>query len=241
MAETLDVLAVGAHPDDVEIFFGGTIATLVEAGRRVGVLDVTGGEMGTHGSAADRAKEAAQAAEVLGLTMRKTLDLPDGRLEDNRGARTLVLRVIRQWQPRLLVSFTPDITRHPDHGAVGRIVKAAAFLAQVGKLEPDLSPYAPPALLFFNEDHGARPDLIADVSASWERKVAAIRCYRSHAAVWGLETDHDVQQPMFGTFWNKLESRARFLGSQIGANYGEALFVARPLATKDVFSLLVGR
>ena len=234
MVEQLDVLAIGAHPDDVEVFVGGSLLRLRAQGYRVGVADLTVGEAGTHGTADDRRREASEAAAILGLSHREILDLPDSGLSDIDEQRRIVVRLLRRLRPRLVLCFYPGPSRHPDHGTSGQLVKAAAFLSCVGKIEPDLPPIKPPRLLHYRELNAEEPSVVIDISDHWQEKAAAIRAYASHREVWGLVDEESIERPQPMTMWDKVESRARFLGSTAGGRYGEGLWSEGSLKLADM-------
>ena len=174
----LDALVIGAHPDDAEISLGGTILCMVDAGRRVGVLDLTRGEMGTRGTAEDRDAETAAATEALGIAWRGNLGLPDGRVEVDIASREKIARTLRELEPDVVLAHHPT-DLHPDHAACGELARQAWYLSGLKRLaELDGGPSArrPARLMHFLGHVPFEPTLVVDVSAVWERKVEAIRC-----------------------------------------------------------------
>lgn len=175
----LDVLAIGAHPDDAELFAGGTLALEAKAGRRVGVLALTRGEMATRGTVAGRAEEFAASARTLGLAAHAALGLPDGGLADTLEQRLAVARVLRAWRPRVLLTHAPG-DRHPDHDAAHALVRAAAFLANVGGAPVEGARHEVERLWFFvGNPSGAapHPTVVVDTTSTHALKLAALRCY----------------------------------------------------------------
>jgi len=230
----LDLLVVGAHPDDAEISMGGTILRWATAGKRVGVVDATRGEMGTRGTAEDRDRETARATEVLGLAHRSNLELPDGRVEDTLPAREALARVLRDLAPEVVISHHPT-DHHPDHAATGRLVRQAWYLSGLKRLaQEDGGPAArrPPRVFHFMSHVPFPPTLVIDVTPVWEQKVAAVRCYASQLSP---EDEHDRGEHFLSgsdILW-RMETKARTYGEMIGARYGEPLFAFGPLACAD--------
>lgn len=231
----LDALIVAAHPDDAEICVGGSILKLVDAGLRVGIVDVTRGEMGTRGTRAERDAETAAANQLMRLSARRNLDLPDGRVQVNVEAREKLARVLRDHAPEIvLAQHTEDL--HPDHAATGRLAREAWYLSGLSRLaQLDGGPPAarPKRLYHFMGHVPFEPTLVVDIGDVWERKVALVRCYASQLAPAG---DGDSGQHfLFGAdILSRMETRARFFGERIGARVGEPLLALGPLATAKI-------
>jgi len=237
-APSCDALFLGAHPDDVEILAGGTVAQLVAMGRRVIVADATRGEMSSRGTLEERAQEAADSAEILGVK-RMNLGLPDGRVgEDVAGATKAVAQLIRSTRPRTIFTHEPD-DHHPDHNALSKAVKDAFFQANVLKYDTGQPRHKTHRLFHFV---GARdrwplaPSFVVDITDSWETKLAALRAFRSqlhNPDYKGPETyvSSDIA-------WHFLEGRAAFFGCLIGVRYAEAFRAVAPLRVDDPTQLL---
>jgi len=227
----LDVLAVAAHPDDAEISVGGTLLGLVAAGRRVGVIDLSRGELGTRGTAETRAAETARATALLGLAVRENLGLSDGRVEPSLEARERLAAAFRRHRPRLVLAHHPE-DLHPDHSACGRLAREAWYLSGLARLAEQADDGAParrPERLFHYLGHVPfEPTLVVDVGEHWARKVELIRCYASQLEPEG---EHDRGQHfLFGAdILGRAETKARFYGERIGRRYGEPLWHAGPL------------
>jgi len=226
----LDALVVAAHPDDAEISLGGTLLRLIAAGRRVGILDLTRGEMGTRGTADDREAETRAANRVLGSPWRVNLELPDSRVTVDVPGRERLARLLREQAPRLVFAqHTEDL--HPDHAACGRLAREAWYLSGLSRLaERDGGPPAQrPRHLFHYMGHVPfEPTLVVDVSAVWERKVELIRCYASQLAPQGA--GDRGQHLLFGAdILARAEIRARYWGERIGVAFGEPLLHRGPL------------
>lgn len=183
VGEPLDVLAVAAHPDDAELLCGGALAKSADAGERTGILDLTAGEAGSSGTPDLRAKEAAVAAEVLGVAVRRCVNLPDAGIINDRRARIAVADLIRVLRPRVVVTHWLH-GRHPDHGAAARLVRDASFLAGLRNFPAGGRPHRPQKVVYalsFRED-APKPTFVLDVTAQLDRKIAALAAYGSQFA-----------------------------------------------------------
>lgn len=241
----LDALAIGAHPDDVELGCGGTVASLVGAGRKVGILHLTRGERGTRGTAEERIKEAERAAEALGAAFLDFLDCGDGSLRTGEKEEDDLIWVLRRTRPRLLLGPTPS-DRHPDHGRAHRLVEAAAFYAGL-RARGDGKPHRPAAVFSYMQHDPFEPRFVVDVTEAWPRKLASLAAYRSQLH----QEDEDPsggearpQEPMTKVatpeFARSVEGRARHFGLMIGAELGEPFWSRLPIAVRDPFAVLPG-
>lgn len=232
----VDILAVGAHPDDVEIACGGYLAAAVRQGYRTGIVDLTRGEMGTKGNPEIRAAEAAAGARLLGAAFRVNLGLPDSRVLDDPVAATRLAAVIRQARPTLLLGHHAQ-DRHPDHRGANALTQRAAFYAALRKLEIGGLPFHPvDRLLYFPINEELAPSFVVDVSATWETKLAAIK---AHVSQFGAGTA-EIDRRFFGKddYLRAFEDRARAMGNLIGAAYGEGFVLLDALAVPDPVALL---
>jgi bacillithiol biosynthesis deacetylase BshB1 len=244
MYTPVDILAFGAHPDDVEISCGGVLIAAHDAGRRTAVVDLTRGEMASRGTAEERDAEAAAAAEIMGLTARRNLDLGDGRLMDTQELRDLVAAEIRRFKPRLILAPYPG-DRHPDHDAAGRLVQAASFYARMKNRvlcdretgEP-LESHSPGLVLVFPMHELERPTLVVDVTTVHARKIEAVRAYRSQF----LNPMPDDYQ-FIGThdYLHMIQARGAYYGTMIQAAYGEPFLARSPLRVQDILALNGGK
>lgn len=239
-----DVLAFGAHPDDLEIGCGGTLALLAKQGREVVLVDFTRGELGTRGTPAERAAEAAEAARVLGAAARLCLELPDGFLPfadpaSGIPARQLAVQravdAIREHRPRLLLATYPS-DAHPDHAVVGEVVKQARYLAGLKKWRAASERHRPDLLLHYFEHEQHPPTLLVDVSAVIETKIAAIRCHRSQ--LHDPARNEPTTALTHPAFVERRIARDRFWGLQAGVEHAEPLFSLTPPKIADPMSLL---
>jgi len=230
----LDALVIAAHPDDAEISLGGTMLKLLASGKRVGVLDLTRGEMGTRGTQADRDAETEAATRLLGLAWRGNLELPDSRVVPGVEARERLAALLREQAPRVVFAqHTQDL--HPDHAACGRLAREAWYLSGLARVaERDGGgPARRPRFLFHYMGHVPfEPTLVVDVSAVWSRKVELIRCYSSQLAP-GDAKDRGEHLLFGADILARAETRARYWGERIGALHGEPLLHEGPLPIQE--------
>jgi bacillithiol biosynthesis deacetylase BshB1 len=233
-----DALFIGAHPDDVEILAGGTVARLARAGRRVVIADATRGEMGTRGTPVERAVEAADAARILGVE-RVNLDLPDGRIaEDVPGAVRRVVETLRALRPRIV--FVHEFgDHHPDHNALAQAVRFACFQSNVLKYDTGQERFRPSRLFHYvgsRQRWPNRPDFVVDITDVWPVKLEALRAHRSQLA------NPDYQGPetyvSSDLAWHMIEMRAGFFGGLINVRYGEGFTADAPLRLDDPLGLV---
>lgn len=233
LPERADVMAFGAHPDDVEIGCGGLLARAAGDGRKVLIVDLTRGEQGSRGTPEERKKEAAEAAAVLGAEGRLNLCLPDRGIDNREKYLAKVVAVIRLFRPRLVL-LPPWQDRHPDHEKASRLVQEAVFAAGLRKMLPELNPYRPEQVLYYYLGSTPfLPHIIVDVSNHHEIKERAIAAHRSQFGDGGWEAI--VSQ---GGYPYLLDSRDRFFGALIGGRYGEGYMSRGPLPLPDPLSSL---
>ncbi|UVI32423.1 bacillithiol biosynthesis deacetylase BshB1 [Paenibacillus spongiae] len=226
MDGSVDIAAFGAHPDDVEIGMGGTIAKHVDAGYRVAICDLTEAEMSSNGTVETRKQEAAEAASLLGLADRSCLALPDRGLTGSADQIEAIVREIRRLRPRIV--FAPYwADRHPDHGACSRLVEEAVFNAKLRKYLPELPPVNVEQLLFYYINDSADVSLIVDVSTHYDRKISALRSYRSQFEKVGSGEDR-VQTPLTDRYVERVEARDLLLGQTRQLAYAEGFAIKRP-------------
>ncbi len=233
MTYAVDVLAFGPHPDDVELFCGGTLRALVLRGRTVAVVDLTRGERASHGTPAERAAETAAASAILGLTHRENLGLPDTQLDArDRGQLARVIEVIRRLRPELILAPWSE-ERHPDHVATHALVTQATFYAGVRKVEtePPSERFVPRQLLHYAMRHHMIPSLVVDTSAVAADKRAAIACYASQV---GRKPGEDPTLISSPRALDAIDARDRYFGSMIGTSHGEPLRAAQVLGVTDL-------
>jgi len=234
MEEALDVLAVGTHPDDLEIACGGTLLLLGNRGHRVGAVDLTRGELGTRGSAELRAEETAAAGRILKLYVRENLGIPDGHIENNVDNRLRVIRVLRRYRPRLVLAPYWE-ERHPDHVHASRLVTEAAFQSGLSRIETGQESFRPYRVLFYVSRVGFRPSFVVDISETFERKMEALRCYRSQFHDDQTASRSGERQTLISTPYAQevFETIFRYYGAMVGARYGEPFLLREPLELVD--------
>jgi N-acetylglucosamine malate deacetylase 1 len=234
---TVDILAIAAHRDDVELTCGGTLIKAARQGRRTAVLDLTQGEMGTLGSAALRAAEASRAAEVMGLVARENLNLPDAGIVNTPETRTVLARVIRRYRPRVVIAPSRQ-GRHPDHIATAQLVRDACFLAGLAKVAPELPKHRPHKVLHsitYRQDF-ERPSFVVDISDEFEQKLEAVRCYSSQ---FDGATQAGEVYPNGEPLYDLVRHYAAYYGALIRTRYGEPFVTTEVVRVDDVVGMEV--
>ncbi len=238
MSDTVDIVFFGAHPDDIELSAGGTAARLVKDGLRVGLVDLTRGEMGTRGTPQTRKREAANAAKALGATFRQQLDFGDGNLQTGREQELEIISILRQRRPKLVIAPYPD-DRHPDHTRTGRIVTDAWFYAGLKALKSDLPAHRPQMVLYYLQNYMVPPSFVVDVTASWKTKMRAVLAYKSQFHdPKSKEPQTFISDPKF---LDMIDARGKHFGALIGAAYGEAFVTKQPPRVDDLIGAYAGR
>lgn len=226
---TLDILAFGAHPDDVEISCGGTIIHSIEQGKKVGVIDLTAGEMGSRGSQEIRSQESAAAQEVMGLSIRENLNFRDCFFSNDEGHQLKVIEKIRKYRPSIVLVNAPS-DRHPDHARASELVRAAAYLAGLPRIsttfngEPQQA-WRPRTVMMYIQDYYLEPSFVVDISGYWEKKVAILNCYSSQ---FFDSTSSEPNTPISGKdFFDFLYGKALNYGRPCGFTLGEGFIMDR--------------
>ncbi|MGD2045450.1 MAG: bacillithiol biosynthesis deacetylase BshB1 [Gemmatimonadota bacterium] len=238
MTESLDLLAVMAHPDDAELLCGGTLIKSAKLGKRVGVLDLTSGEMGSSGSADIRTREAGQAAEVMGLAERRCAGLPDAQLENDHASRLVVAGILRELRPRVVVTHW-RVGRHRDHRIACELVRDACYLSGLRRLEVEGRPFRPRKVVYataYREDADP-PDLVVDVTDEMDVKLEALSSYTSQfEGISGIgEVFPAGNRPIF----DQIRAKMAHYGSLIRVEYGEPFRVDEPFAVDDLSDMSV--
>jgi bacillithiol biosynthesis deacetylase BshB1 len=241
--KTLDILAFAAHPDDTELSCSGTLAALVRQGLKVGVADLTRGEMGSRGTPELRLKEAEKAAEIIGLSVRDNLSLPDTELVNSRENHLPIIQIIRKYRPHICIITAPE-DRHPDHGHATKLLTDAIFYSGLVKIETRNAErklqktHRPAHVLHYMQDTPFSPDFVFDISDTIEVKENAIKAFSSQFNVDdpGEEPETYISDP---SFFDALRARAKQIGHLGGFEYGEGfLYQKKPFPAKD-FSFLM--
>jgi bacillithiol biosynthesis deacetylase BshB1 len=238
----LDLLAIGAHPDDVELGCSGTLINEVRKGKKVGVADLTQGELGTRGTAETRHAEAADAAKIMGIHVRENLRMRDGFFKNDEEHQMQVIRILRKYKPEIVIANILE-DRHPDHGRGGWLVYDACFfsgLRQIKTLDDDgneQEKWRPKMLLHYIQDRFYEPDIITDISDVWEQRMESIRAYKTQFY------DPNSKEPQSylsnPEFIDALVARARLLGKRIGVKYGEGFLSKKSIGIKSLEALVL--
>jgi bacillithiol biosynthesis deacetylase BshB1 len=235
----LDILAFAAHPDDVELAASGTLIKHIQQGKKVGIVDLTRGELGSRGSADIRDQEAIASAKIMGLSARHNLDLGDGLFEINEESLRKVIKMIRLYQPKVVICNSIN-DRHPDHGRGGDLVVRACFLSGLIKFETTYdkilqSPHRPLNVYRYIQDRWIQPDFVVDITTQMEIKKQSIMAFSSQFYdPNSTEPLTPISSPEFLDF---LEGRAAHFGRIINTKYGEGFNVERPIGVEDLTSL----
>ena len=233
----LDVLAIAAHPDDVELSVGGTLIKLAKMGYRTGILDLTRGESGTRGTPEIRAKEADRAAQLLGVAVRENLGLGDAHIWVNEESRVKLVRVLRRLRPRILFTQYKD-DPHPDHAHTSQLVREAAHISGLKKYDAESGQerWRPNCVAYFLFPRTVAPSFIVDISDTSERKWEAIRAHASQ--FFNAASNESQSRVSTEGFLQEVDARDRYFGAMIGAQWGEAFFVREALNVVDPVALL---
>ncbi|MFN3402681.1 MAG: bacillithiol biosynthesis deacetylase BshB1 [Cytophagaceae bacterium] len=237
----LDLLVIASHPDDAELSCAGTILSNVAKGRKVGIADLTRGELGTRGSAELRDSEAKASAEILGLTARVNLGFEDGFFSVDDKHHTLeLIKIIRRFRPEVVLCNAKD-DRHPDHGRGGALASRACFLSGLIKIETQREgksqeAWRPRLVLNYIQDRLTKPDVVVDITPYWEKKIEAIKAFKSQFYdPFSKEPVTYISTPEFFDF---IQARALEFGHSIGVKYGEGYTMAKQVGVEDLFNLV---
>ena len=232
---SLDVLAIAAHPDDIEQTCGGTLIRMAEMGYRTGALDLTAGDMGTRGTPEQRVAESEESARHLLLKWRGNMHMPDARLQNDIGARMSLAVKIRELKPRVVI-LPYWQARHPDHYRCGELGYEACFLAGLKKLDEYSEPHRPQKILYSSVYADVKPSFIVDISAQFEKRMAALFAYASQ---FGAVEEGAGLFPNEAEIRDRLGAIARFYGNQIGTRYGEPFVVKEAIQVDDIVAMPV--
>ncbi|MVN20885.1 bacillithiol biosynthesis deacetylase BshB1 [Mucilaginibacter arboris] len=238
----LDILVLPSHPDDAELYCSGTIAKQIALGKKVGIADLTRGELGTRGTVEIRREEAARAAEILNLTVRENIGLQDGYFKNDDQHQLEVISVIRKYQPEIVIT-NATLDRHPDHARAADLVEHACFYAGLRKIKTVLDDgleqeaWRPKMVLNFIQDTYIKPDILVDITPYWPQKVASIKAFKSqfYNPDWIDEPQTYISSP---EFMEVAEARAREFGRAIQVKYAEGFTCKRLLGVNDLFNLI---
>ena len=237
----LDILVLPVHPDDAELGCAGTLLKHIAAGKKVGIADLTRGELGTRGSAEIREREAAESARILRLSVRENIGIPDGFFENTKEYQLKVIETIRKYQPEIIITNAYH-DRHPDHGRANELVEASAFLSGLRKIETYFNgelqqTWRPNLVLHFIQDNYIKPDILIDVTGYWDKKIESILAYGSqfYNPEWEDEPQTYISSP---EFIQVIEARAREFGKSIQVKFAEGFTSRKILGVNSLFDLL---
>ena len=245
---TLDVLALAAHPDDVELCAGGTMCVLARDGYTTGIVDFTRGELGSRGTPEGRLEEAAAAADLLGVSARHNLGLADGDIQNTPETRRSLIQLIRRYRPHVVLANAPE-DRHPDHPAAARFATDALFYSGLRKIETfdddgsPQEPWRPSHALHYMQSIPFEPTFVVDVTDVWEQRVTALQAFKSQFFNPDYEAGADEPETFISNpaFFDWVEARARTYGYRIGARFGEPLLYRHgPVGVADLVAVLGG-
>lgn len=231
MSNKLDILFFAAHPDDVELACGGTVIKHIQSGKKVGIVDLTRGELGTRGTPEIRAEESELASKILGVNIRENLGMADARFKNDEAHQLKVIEVLRKYQPEIVVTNAPS-DRHPDHGRACQLVREACFYSGLRRIETKVAdnfqlPWRPEQIFSYIQDHYHEPDFVVDVTEHWEIRMEAVMAYKSQ---FFDPNSTEPETPISTSDFQKyLEARALQFGRSIDVKYGEGFLKTTPL------------
>lgn len=239
----LDLLAIGVHPDDVELGCSGTIINEIRKGKKVGVLDLTQGELGSRGSIETRYQEAAKAAKILGVHMRENLKMHDGFFKNDEEHQKKLIIAVRKYQPEIIITNSLS-DRHPDHGRAGKLTTDSCFLSGLRKVETadeqgnPQEPWRPKYVFHYIQDRYHEPDFIIDITDVFEQRMEAVKAYTTQ--FYNPDNEDDGPQTYISTaaFLESVIARARVIGKKIGVEYGEGFISEKSLGIKSLDSFI---
>jgi bacillithiol biosynthesis deacetylase BshB1 len=235
MVLKLDILAFGVHPDDVELGCSGTLLTAIAEGKKVGIVDLTQGELGTRGTAETRKTEAENAAKVLGIEVRENMGMADGFFQNDETHQRSVISVIRKYQPEIVLANAPE-DRHPDHGRSAKLVSDAAFLSGLRKIETKADgesqqAWRPKYVFHYIQDRFLQPDFVVDISDYHDKKIESVLCYQTQFFNPDLkEPQTYISSP---EFIDSIKARAMMLGKRVGVRFAEGFISEKVLGIKS--------
>ena len=227
----VDILVFGAHPDDVELGCGGTVIKLVEQGEKVGIIDLTRGELGTRGTAQSRKVECENATKILGVAVRKNMDFKDGFFKDDEAHKLALIKKIRKYCPEIVIANAPT-DRHPDHGRASQIVVDACFLSGLEKVNTKQKVWRPKAIYHYIQFNHLQPDFVIDISRQMEKKIEAVKAYKTQF----YNSDSKETETIISKkgFLESVKYRAQDLGRQANCEFAEG-FIAHQMLKVDSF------
>jgi len=230
----LDILVFGAHPDDVELGCGGTIIKEVHNGKKVGVIDLTRGELGTRGTAATRDEETKRATKIMGVDIRENMNFKDGFFKDDDAHKLALVKKIRQYQPEIVITNAPS-DRHPDHPRSSQITIEACFLAGLEKIKTDQKIWRPKAIYHYIQFNNITPDIVVDISKQMDLKIEAVKSYETQFYnSYSKESETIISSE---EFLESISYRAKDLGRQSDCQYAEGFIAHQLLKTESLLNV----
>lgn len=241
--QKLDILAIGVHPDDIELSASGTLINHVKLGQKVGIVDLTAGELGTRGTPELRLEEAAASAQLMGITVREHAGMADGFFQNDKEHQLKLVKYIRKYQPNIVIANALE-DRHPDHGRAGKLIADACFLAGLRKIETahngeQQEAWRPKRVFHMIQDRMLQPSFIVDISDSFEQKMEAIKSFKSQ--FHDPNSDEPITYIATDGFLKSIEARAMMLGKRIGVAYGEGFVCENTPGISNLDNLLLPR
>jgi bacillithiol biosynthesis deacetylase BshB1 len=239
----LDILAIGVHPDDVELSCSGTLINEIKRGKKVGIVDLTEGELGTRGSAETRYQESAKAAMIMGITVRENLKMRDGFFENNEESKIKLIRAIRKYQPEIVIGNVLH-DRHPDHGRAGQLIREACFLSGLIKIstqddeKKEQLRWRPAYVLHYIQDWHHEPDFLIDITDVFEQRMESIKAYSSQFYSGNNNSDEPETYISSPDFLEAIIARARTFGKRIGVKYAEGFISEKDIGIRNLDSLI---
>ena len=238
----LDVLAIGVHPDDVELGCSGTLIKEVKRGKKAGVIDLTQGELGTRGTIETRFQEAEEAARIMGVSVRENLKMRDGFFQNDEAHQLQLIQAIRKYQPEIIIGNILE-DRHPDHGRAGQLIYDACFLSGLKQVKTnneegrEQEKWRPKQLLHYLQDRFYEPDVIIDITEVWEQRLQSIKAYKTQFHNPGSNEDETyISSP---EFLESIIARARLLGKRIGVRFAEGFISKKSIGINNLGALIL--
>jgi len=239
----LDILAIGVHPDDVELGCSGTLINEIKLGKKAGIVDLTQGELGTRGTIGTRYAEAAEAARIIGAVVRENLKMRDGFFRNDEEHQLALIQTIRKYQPEIVFGNILD-DRHPDHGRAGHLISDACFLSGLAKIETKdeqgkpQSKWRPKYFLQYMQDWYHEPDLLIDISDAFAQRMKSVEAYTTQFHTQAGELDGPQTYISTPDFLESVVARARMLGKRIGVKYAEGFIAEKKIGLRSLDSLI---
>ncbi|MBL7882763.1 MAG: bacillithiol biosynthesis deacetylase BshB1 [Bacteroidia bacterium] len=230
----LDILAIGVHPDDIELSCSGTLLKHISMGKKCGILDLTCGELGTRGTAEIRLKEAENAAKIMGIEVRDNLNMADGFFVNNKEHQLEIIKKIRTYQPEIVLC-NAILDRHPDHGRAAQLVSEACFYSGLRRIDTNQHAWRPKAVYHYIQDRQLKPDFVVDVTAFVDKKMEAIQAFKSQ--FYNPESNEPESPISTKNFLEVVKAKMAVLGRDAGYNYAEGFTVERTIGVHNLFDI----